>query len=233
MNKRIEDNENVEPPLYLPSHSESLKEKHELFEVPDLGTKLQRHDNPHYWVQQDILQIKQFQYRLFQSIILNEDTVTQFETLSECLLKFLRFNYQLLWEQLDQDAYINFPQILTEVELLQFEIVERNKHSHCRDLTSFSTNYFDLIKFDNDFRIENSETSDKRPYTTSTSFEESDHEISQLNPDNNKQISQNQEPQQLNIVLHYKTYQIFLILLQFKMFQNSLIQTQITHNVLQ
>ena len=72
MNKHIEHHENLEPRLYLSSLLESLKEKHEHFEVPDLQAKKQRHDNPHYWLQQDILQIKQFQYRFFQN---NEDTI--------------------------------------------------------------------------------------------------------------------------------------------------------------
>ena len=33
------------------------------------------------------------------------------------LEEFFRFNYQLLWEQKDQQAYINIPQILTPTEL--------------------------------------------------------------------------------------------------------------------
>ena len=56
-------NENLDTPVYLPSHLESLKEKHVYFEESDLETKILRHGNPHYWLQQDILQIKQFQYR--------------------------------------------------------------------------------------------------------------------------------------------------------------------------
>ena len=57
MDKLIEHNENLVTPLYLHFHLESQKEKHDYFEVPDLETKIQRHDNPHYWLQQDILQI--------------------------------------------------------------------------------------------------------------------------------------------------------------------------------
>ena len=49
--KLIEHNENLNTPLYLPSHLKNLKEKHDFFEVPDLETKISRHDNPHYWVQ--------------------------------------------------------------------------------------------------------------------------------------------------------------------------------------
>ena len=58
MPKFIEFNENQDTPLYLPSHLEDLKQKPEYFEVPDLETRFQRHDNPHYWLQQDILQVK-------------------------------------------------------------------------------------------------------------------------------------------------------------------------------
>ena len=70
-------NENLDPPQYLPSHIEGLKEKHDYFEVPDLETKLPRHDNPRCWLQQNVLQMKQVQLRLFQIIILNEDTIPQ------------------------------------------------------------------------------------------------------------------------------------------------------------
>ena len=39
MDKLIEHNENLDTPLCLPSHLESLKEKHDYFEVPDLEAK--------------------------------------------------------------------------------------------------------------------------------------------------------------------------------------------------
>ena len=53
MDKLIEHNENLDPPLHLPSHLESLKEKHDYFETPELDTKIQRHNNPHYWLKQE------------------------------------------------------------------------------------------------------------------------------------------------------------------------------------
>ena len=77
MDKLIAHIEKLDNPVYLPSHLESLKEKHEYFEVPDLETKISRHNYPHYWLQQDIVQIKQFQHRFFQNIILIEDTVPE------------------------------------------------------------------------------------------------------------------------------------------------------------
>ena len=48
MNKLIEHIDNLDLPLYLPSYLESLKEKHEYYKVPNLETRIQRHDNPHY-----------------------------------------------------------------------------------------------------------------------------------------------------------------------------------------
>ena len=54
MQKLIEFNENQDTPHYLSSHLEDLKHKSEYFEVPDLETGIQRHDNPHYWLQQDV-----------------------------------------------------------------------------------------------------------------------------------------------------------------------------------
>ena len=60
MDKLIEHNENLDTPLYLPSHLESLKEQDDYFEDPDIETKISRHNNPHYWLQQNIVQIKQF-----------------------------------------------------------------------------------------------------------------------------------------------------------------------------
>ena len=50
----IEHNENLDRPQYRPSHLESLKEKAISFEVPDIDTKIIRHNNPHYWLQQDL-----------------------------------------------------------------------------------------------------------------------------------------------------------------------------------
>ena len=104
MQKRIEFNENLETPFYRPSHLEALKDKSEYSEVPDLDTKIIRYGNPHYWLQQDIIQIKNFQYRFFTDIIFTDDTIPQAKVFTHFLLKFFRFNYQLLWEQQDQQA---------------------------------------------------------------------------------------------------------------------------------
>ena len=122
MQRLIEFNENVDPPLYRSSHLEELKNKSEYFEVSDIETRIQRNDNPQYWLQQDVLQAKTFQYKFFHNITLNNDTIPQVRIFTQFLLEFFRFNYQLLWEQQDQQAYINFPQVLTQNELVPYFI---------------------------------------------------------------------------------------------------------------
>ena len=250
MQKLIEFNENQDTPLYCPSHLQELKHRSEYFEVPDLDTKVQRHDNPHYWLQRDILQIKNFQYRFFNNIILTDDTIPQVKILTQLLLKFLRFNYQLLWEQKDQQAYINFPQILTHIELLPYIIKNENKHLQYRDLTSFNVTHFEQINLDHNFLLEHSETSDNRPFITSDTSHETTPENKPLMlnlyiRDNN----QNKKPLltcfKILILLknnhythHYHKSQIYnnqirLKQLQFTIHQNSLKTQYKIHEVLQ
>ena len=68
--------------LYRLSHLEYLREKSKYFEVHDIETKIKHQNNPHIWLQQDILQITHFQYRFCKNIILNEDIVPQIEAYS-------------------------------------------------------------------------------------------------------------------------------------------------------
>ena len=74
MNKLIEFNENFDTPLYRPSLLQNFQQKHHYFEVPDIDSKITRQNNPHYWLQQAILQITHFQYNFFQNLTLNDDT---------------------------------------------------------------------------------------------------------------------------------------------------------------
>ena len=195
MQKLIEFNENQDTPPYRPSHLQELKHRSEYFEVPDLDTKVQQHDNPHYWLQRDILQIKHFQYRFFTNIILTDDTIPQVKIFTQFLLKFLRFNYQLIWEQKDQQAYINFPQTLTHIELLPYIIKNENKHLHYRDLTSLNVTHFEQITLDHNFVLEHSETSDNRPFTTHDTFHETtpQEQTSSVEPSYTRQQSDQSE----------------------------------------
>ena len=195
MQKLIEFNDHQDTPLYRPSHLQELKHRSEYFEVPDLDTKVQRHDNPHYWLQRDILQIKHFQYRFFNNIILTDDTIPQVKIFTQFLLKFLRFNYQLIWEQKDQQAYVNFPQILTHIELLPYIIKNENKHLHYRDLTSLNVTHFEQINLDHNFVLEHSETSDNRPFTTPDTSHETtpEEQTSSVEPSYTRQQSDQSE----------------------------------------
>ena len=215
MQKLIEYNENQDTPPYRPSHLEDLKHKSEYFEVPDLKTKIQRHDNPHFLLQQDILRVKNFQFRFFNNIPLTEDpkvSIPQVKVFTQFLLEFFRFNYQLLWEQQDQQAYIKFPQILTQNELLPYIVQNEHKHLQYRDPTSFNTTYFEHITLDHNLITDYSETSDNRLYITSNSSPEitPEEQTSNVVPQYTRQHSiqseqedldilfQNQEPHQLN-----------------------------------
>ena len=199
MQKLIEFNEDKDTPLYCPSHLQELKHRSEYFEVPDLDTKVQRHDNPHYWLQRDVLQIKNFQYRFFNNIILTDDTIPQVKTFTQFLLKFLKFNFKLLWEQKDQQAYINFPQILTHLEFLPHIIKNENKHLHYRDPTSFNVTHFEQINLDHNFLLEHSETSANRPFITSDTSPETtpEEQTSKIEPLYMRQQSEQSEQEAL------------------------------------
>ena len=199
MQKLIEFNENQDTPLYRPSHLQELRHRSEYFEVPDLDTKVQRHDNPHYWLQRDILQIKKFQYRFFNNIILTDDTIPHVKIFTQFLLKILRFNYQLLWEQKDQQTYINFPQILTHTELLPYIIKNEYKHLHYRDFTSFNVTHFEQINLDHNFLFEHSETSDNRLFITSDTSPETtpEEQTSNVEPLYTRQQSEQSEQEAL------------------------------------
>ena len=118
----------------------------------------------------------------------------------------------MLWEQHYRQAYIHFPQILTETELLPYIIKNENRHLQYRDPTSFNTTYFEQINLDNNCITEFSETSDNRPYTTSnispetTPKEQNFNVLPHYTRENTVEVGnddlvnlfQNQEPHQLN-----------------------------------
>ena len=114
-------------------------------------------------------------------------------------MKFLRFNYQLLWEQKDQQAYINFPQIVTYIELLPYIIKNENKHLHYRDLTSFNVTHFEQINLDHNFLLEHSETSDNRLFITSATPPETtpEEQTSNVEPLYTRQQSEQSEQEAL------------------------------------
>ena len=121
-----------------------------------------------------------------------DDTIPQIKVFSHFLLKYFRFNYQLLWEQKDQTAYVNFPHVLTETELLPFIIKTTFKHSFYKDFTAFPTSYFENIILNPDFIIEQSETSDSRPYLTTVNISPFNTHIVQETFDNDDNVIHHQ-----------------------------------------
>ena len=105
--------------------------------------------------------------QILQQYYFDDNTTPQIKVFTQFSFKFFRYNYQLLREQQDQQAYTNFPQILTEHELLPYIISNKNKHLQYRDLTSFNTTHLEPINFDHTFLVEHSDISDNRPFTTS------------------------------------------------------------------
>ena len=149
MNKLIELNTNLDISLYR----RSLLQKHQYSEVSDNDSKVTRQDNPHYWLQQNILQITHFQYNFFRNLTLNDDTIPQIQIFAKFLLKFFRFNYQLIWVQQDESAYTNFPQTFDKVDLLPF--IKRDDFKHPRYINPLQLHIpnFEIIAFDNDFIV--------------------------------------------------------------------------------
>ena len=70
MDKLKQHNENIDTPEYLPSHLESPKEKHDFFEVPDLETKISRHNNPHNCYNEIKYKSKKFNTDSFKTLYL-------------------------------------------------------------------------------------------------------------------------------------------------------------------
>ena len=138
---------------------------------------------------------KTFPVQILYKIILTDDTIPQVKIFTHFLLKFFRFNYQLLWEQKDQKAYINFPQALTHIELLPYIINNENKHLHYIDLTSLNVTQFEQINLDHNFVPEHSETTDNRPYTTPDTSHTTTHkeQTSNVQPSYMRQQSEQSE----------------------------------------
>ena len=89
MNNLIEFNENLDTPIFRPSILEDLQQKHLYFEVPSFDSQINRQDNPHHWVQQDILQITHFQYNFIQNLTLKKGHYTTNSNLCKISSKVL------------------------------------------------------------------------------------------------------------------------------------------------
>ena len=63
-------------PIILPSAIQALKKLKSYFEVSDIEIR-RNIENPHHWLETDLLQLKHFQYNFLYNISLDEQTIPQ------------------------------------------------------------------------------------------------------------------------------------------------------------
>ena len=153
-----------EIPKFSPIALDDLQRYINNFDVEIIERLVDPEDNPHHWLQTDILRIQNFLYHYFKDLTLNDQTIPQIKVISLFLRKYFRFNYQLLWSQQDQSAFTAFPNHFTVEECLPFIISEQNEHPffHKPQLNTKQT--LDYIRFDPLLITENDLFADNRPY---------------------------------------------------------------------
>ena len=154
----------LETPKFSPNALNELEQNINKFEVEIIERLVNPEDNPHHWLQTDILRIQNFLYHYFKDLTLNDQTIPQIKVISLFLRKDFRFNYQLLWSQQDQPAFTAFPNHFTADECLPFIISEQNEHPYFHKPQKITKQTLDYIRFDPLLITENDVFADNRPY---------------------------------------------------------------------
>ena len=154
----------LETPKFSPNALNELEQCINNFEVEIMERLVNPEDNPHHWLQTDILRIQNFLYHYFEDLTLNDQTISQIKVISLFLRKYFRFNYQLQWSQQDQPAFTAFPNHFTADECLLFIISEQNEHPYVHKSQSITKQTLDYIRFDPLLITENDVFADNRPY---------------------------------------------------------------------
>ena len=153
-----------EIPKFSPNALDDLQRYIDNFDVEIIERLVNPEDNPHHWLQADILRIQNFIYHYFKDLTLNDQTIPQIKVISLFLRKYFRFNYQLLWSQQDQSAFTAFPDHFTIEECLPFIISEQNEHPYFHKPQSITKQTLDYIRSDPLLITENDLFADNRPY---------------------------------------------------------------------
>ena len=153
-----------EIPKFSPNALDDLQRYIDNFDVEIIETLVNPEDNPHHWLQTDILQNQNFIYHYFKDLTLNDQTIPQIKVISLFLGKYFRFNYQLLWSQQNQPAFTEFPDQFTSEECLPFIISEQNEHPYFHKPQLITKQTLDYIRFDPLLITENDLFPDNRPY---------------------------------------------------------------------
>ena len=151
-------------PKYSPNALQELERFIHNFEVEDIERRVITHDNPHHWLQTDIIRLQSFLYQFSKDIALNEQSIPQIKLLSSFLRKFSRFNYQLLWSEQDQSNIAVFTTHFTADECLPFIINKKNEQPYFFKPDKITKQIIDFIPFDPRLITENNFLDDNRPY---------------------------------------------------------------------
>ena len=154
----------LETPKFSPNALDEFERYINNFEVEIIERLVNPEDNPHHWLQTDILRIQNFLYHYFKDLTLNDQTIPQIKVISLFLRKYFRFNHQLLWSQQDQPAFTAFPNHFTADECLPFIISEQNEHPYFHKPQLITKQTLDYIRFDPLLITENDLFADNRPY---------------------------------------------------------------------
>ena len=128
LNQVREFNLSLENPKNSPIALQEIERYIHNFEVEDIERIVISQDNPHHWLQTDIIQIQSFLYHYLKDISLNEQSISQIKLISSFYRNFFRFNHQLIWSEQDQAAFTAFTTHLTADECLPFIINKKNEH---------------------------------------------------------------------------------------------------------
>ena len=153
-----------EIPKFSPNVLDDLQRYINNFDVEIIERLVDPEDNPHNWLQTDLLRIQNFLFHYFKNLTLNDQTIPQVKVISLFLRKYFRFNYQLLWSQQDQSAFTAFPDHFTVDESLPFIISEQNEHPYFHKPQLITKQTLDYIRFDPLLITENDLFADNRPY---------------------------------------------------------------------
>ena len=159
-------------PKYSPNALQELEHYIHNFEVEGIERIVTTQDNPHHWLQTDIIRIQSFLYHYFKDITLNEQSKPQIKLTSLFLRKFFRFNYQLLWSEQDQPASTVFTTHVTADECLPFIIKKKNEHPSFFKPDKITKQTIDFISFDPRSFTENNLLDDNRPYRYGQNIQE-------------------------------------------------------------
>ena len=172
LNQVKEFNLALENPIFSPNALQELERYKHNFEVEDIERIVITQDNPHHWLQTDIIRIQSFLYHYFKDITLKEQSIPQIKLSSLFLRKFFRFNYQIIWSEQDQAAFTVFTTHFTADECLPFIINKKNEYPYFFKPEKITRQTIDIISFDPRLITENNLDDDNRPYRYEQNIQE-------------------------------------------------------------